>query len=187
VSVTFPEGVEGEGNVNVVFSPAVADITSVTLAEITAGLDITCYVVGDGFTPGGEQALRQDRRLCSRQVFGVPGSITYTLEELVYVYDPQAYGSADPENEAYETLAPDTDGFIIIRWGLPFETAFAADQIVDVYPVTMGAQIKNAPATGDSGGGGGGGGGGGASSKLTVRQTPFISGPAQMDASVVAA
>lgn len=183
MSVTFPEGIEGEGNVKVVVTSALANPAAPTLAEVTSAtnVDLTCYITGDGFAPGGEQETRTDRRLCSRQVFGVPGSVTYTIEELVYVYDPQAV-PGDPENRAYEKLAPNSQHFLMVRWGLPYETAFAAGQKLDVYPITAGAQFKNPPTTG----GGGGGGGDSGTSKLTVRQTPYIRGVANIDAVIAA-
>lgn len=183
MTVTFPEGVEGEGNVRVAFLLAIAGTGGPTLTEMGTAVELVCYITGDGFQPGGEQVTNTDRRLCSRQVFGVPGAITYSLEEVSYVYDPQDPEDLLGENEAYASLAPNTKGFIVIRWGLPYEDAWAADQIVDVFPVTMGAQFKNAPVASSGGGGGGGDGG---TTKLTVRQTPFVSGPARLDQELVA-
>lgn len=177
MSVTFPEGVEGEGTIKIVAVPAVADLDAPTVAELTAGtaVDLSCYVTSDGFQPTSEQESRTDRRLCSTQVLAVPGSITYTVGDLVYIYDPQA-AAADPENEAYEYLAPGASRYIVVRWGLAYDTAFASGQKVDVYPVTMGAQRKNAPVTGAGGGEG--------TSKLTVTQSSFLRAPAEIDAIV---
>lgn len=183
MTVTFPDGVEGEGNVKVAFLLALANPAAPSVAAFATAVDLSCYITGDGFQPGGEQVTNTDRRLCSRQVFSVPGAITYTIEEVTYVYDPQDPSDAGGENEAYATLAPGTKGFLAVRWGVPYEDAWATGDIVDIFPVTMGAQFKNAPVSASGGGGGGGDGG---TTKLTVRQTPFVSGPANLDVAMVA-
>lgn len=180
MTVTFPEGVEGEGRVKAAFVPAIDDIALPSLAgDLAAAIDVTCYITGDGFSPGGDQEERQDRRLCSRQVFGTPGSITYTIDELTYVYDPQDPSNAGGENEAYSELTPDRVGFLVVRWGVDFEDDLAVGDVVDIYPVTMGAQFKNPPVVGAGAGGGG-------TSKLTVRQRPYIRGEAELDVAIVA-
>jgi len=177
MTVTFPEGVEGEGRVKAAFLPALADIQAPDVAEFAAAIDVTCYIAGDGFNPGGEQEERQDRRLCSRQVFGSPGSITYTINEITYVYDPQDPENDGGENEAYSELTPDRTGILAIRFGIDYEIPWAAEQFADFYPVILGAQFKNPPVAGAGAGGGG-------TSKLTVRQTPYVSGPAFMDVEI---
>jgi hypothetical protein len=179
MTFTFPAGVEGEGNVKVAFLPAIADVEAPSLAgDLAAAIDLSCYVTGDGFTPGGTQEEKSDRRLCSRQTFGAPGAITYTIGELTYVYDPQDPSNTGLENEAYSELTPDRVGFIMVRFGIAFETDWAAAQIVDIYPAIMGAQFKNPPVAAAAGGGG--------TSKLTVRQTPYVSGPASLDVALAA-
>jgi hypothetical protein len=175
----FPDGIEGEGNVKVAFLPAIANTASPSVAgDFAAAIDLSCYVTGDGFAPGGSQEERTDRRLCSRQVFGSPGSITYTIGELTYVYAPQDPTGTGNENDAYSELTPDRVGFIAVRFGIAFETAWTAAQIADIYPVIMGAQFKNPPVAAAAGGAG--------TSKLTVRQTPYVSGPAILDVALVA-
>lgn len=182
MTITFPEGVEGEGNLKVAFLPAIADVDEPSLAGDFGGaeIEVSCYLVGDGVSNhGGSQETRTDRRLCSRQVFESPGSITYTVGEITYVYDPQDPEDAGGENEAYAELSVDRVGFLVLRWGVPYEDDYAIGDIIDIFPVILGAQFKNPPVIGAGAGGGG-------TSKLTVRQTPYISGPATLDTAIVA-
>lgn len=131
-----------DGNVKVVWVPAIADTLAPTLAELNApeAVDVSCYLTGDGWTPGKEQATISDPRLCSRQEFGKPGRKTPSLS--VTVIDNT--NTEDP-NDAIETLVENARGYFVERRGIAYEEDFAADQKVDVYPVTCGEKQSVAP------------------------------------------
>lgn len=173
MTVVYPEGVQAEGNVKVVFVTAIADPEEPTIAELNAGVDLSCFIKGT-FELSGEQATGSDRRLCSKEDFQVLGRITRSLEPITYVYDPQAAAS-EPDNEAYETLKAGVTGFLAIRYGLDAQdTAWAASQKVDVAPVECGFQKKDGIPEDDE------------FAKLTVTQTFGIIGPVADDAVVSA-
>ena len=173
MSATFPTGVPADGNVKVVWVPTLAVQAVPTVAELTAAsvLDITCGVVGGGFTTGADATTTKDIRLCSRQVFEDLGDITYSIEDIEYIITPQDV-TPTGENKIMQTLAPNTSGYVVVRWGMGFEEAFEAAQIVDVYHVTLGPQVKQAPER---------------NTKLRAKQKPYVIAPGvSLDVAVAA-
>jgi len=173
VSASFPVGVPADGNVKVVFVPTIADPKAPTLAELnaTSALDITCGVTGGGFTTSTDVQTLTDERLCSTQTFEDVGTFTYAIDDIEYIIDPQDV-SPTGENKIYKTLVPGTAGFIVVRYGVAYDTAFAAGDVVDVYPVKLGPQVKSAPER---------------NTKLRAKQKPYTIAPgAQVDVTLAA-
>jgi len=147
---------------------SLADPKNPLLSELTSGTtqDLSCYITAEGFQTTLDEQEITDQRLCSRAVYERPGRWRKSMT-LTYVYN-----MADPENNvAYLTLAYLTMGFIVARWGIPFETPWAEDDIVDVYPIQAGKPVKNQPT---------------ANGVLTVTQRLFIIGESIDDAVVAA-
>lgn len=167
--MTMPASVPSDGTLRVDYVPALANPAAPTVTELTAvgAQALSCYITGDGWQPTGEQASVTDQRLCSTQDFELPGRKTKSLT-LVYVHNP-----AEPtENEAYTTLAEGVKGYLVARYAVPYGQAWAADDIVDVWPVTAGEPMKQFN---------------GANSVNTASQRMFVTGPVERDVAVVAA
>jgi hypothetical protein len=162
----IPPGVASDGMVKVAFVAALANAAAPTVTELTAAtsVDLSCYLTKDGFQPGGEAQAVTDERLCSKQVFEDFGTVTYTIDNLVYIYDPQ--DAAGDSNKAYAAMPVGTSGWIVAGWGKDAEEAWAAADVVDVYPVKLGPQIKQAPES---------------NSKLKVQQKPYVTGSLEQD------
>lgn len=160
--------VESNGTVLVLFLTAVADLQEPTLAEMTAvsSLDLSCYLAGDGLTTDTTQNTIEDRRLCNKQTFERPGSLSRALE-LQYVYNPES----PDDDEARITLAAGVKGYIAIRWAVDADQAVAVGDMFDIYPVVMGAQRKQTP---------------GENSVHKITQKPFVTGAMAEDVLVVA-
>lgn len=139
-----PASVAADGNLKVVWVPAIANPAAPTLAELNAAsaIDLSCYLTADGFNPGTEEETVTDDRLCSRQSFARPGRTSDTLE-IGYVFRGQDTAAVD--NKAFTSLKHLTTGFIVERWGKDYAAAFAAADVVDVKPVQCGVQRKQAP------------------------------------------
>ena len=165
-----PTGIASEGNLYLKFVPVFASpaVPKLTEASAAGAVDLTCHLTKDGLALGGDQQAGTDDRLCSRQSFEIPGSYTDTLD-ITYVHNPQATVPAD--NLAYTTLKQGVTGYVVVRWGKPWETALAVGDKVDVYPVTAGIQRKQAPE---------------ANSSLKVAQKMFVTGPVARDVAIVA-
>lgn len=165
-----PTSVPADGTLRVQWVPAIADTTAPTVTELGAAgsVDLSCYLTADGFTPGTDEASIADDRLCSRATFERPGRTSDTLE-IGYVYQPQ--DAAAQDNEAWTTLRPRTSGYVVVRWGVDYETAFAIGDTVDVMPVQCGEQRKMTPE---------------ANTVLRVMQKLFVTGSVRKDVDIAA-
>lgn len=147
MALEIPPGVEADGAVLVAFVPEIADPSAPTLAEVTAPavVKLTCYITDNNFKPTADDATGEDRRLCSKQVFSTLGTTTWSFDNTVYVYDPQ--NPESESNKAYAAMKRGVDGFFVVRWGKDVEENpdFVAGDIVDVFPITCGTQVKEPP------------------------------------------
>ena len=149
--VTIPTGVKAEGTLKVSYVPTIAVVTAPTTVEVNAAgsLDISFFLTAGNFKPSGEQARGDDRRVGSKQTFEVLGREKSSIDDLIYIADPQAAAAA-PGNKAMEIFQQNVAGFFVVRYGLDAETVdFAAAQKVDVWPIIFGAQNKSQLAEND--------------------------------------
>ena len=132
-----PPGIDAAGNSRIVFVKALANPSAPTVAEIKAGTDISCAIYS--FVPTFEQSTVERTKYCSKQARETLGRTKVSIEDLEYDYHPQK-----PDDTAYgyyTQLTSGTQGWLIDRRGLDAKTEdWAADQLVDVYPVTVGAR-----------------------------------------------
>ncbi|PZF98261.1 hypothetical protein C1I99_13830 [Micromonospora deserti] len=163
----MPVSVPSDGTLRVDYVPAIANTAAPTVTELTAAgaQALSCYITIDGWQPTGDQATVTDQRLCATQDFEQPGRKTKSLT-LVYVHNP----TVPTSNEAYTTLAEGVTGYLVARYGVPRTQAWAAADIVDVWPITAGEPMKNFN---------------GANSVHTVTQRMFVTGPVALDSVVV--
>ena len=156
-----------DGNVKVAWVPAIA-ADAPTSTELTGAgvIDLSCYLTGDGWNPGLSENTISDDRLCSTQTFEQPGRHARSLD-IKYIENP----GSTTDNKAFDTLIPGTAGFLVLRRGTAFDTAFAADDLVDVWPVKCGQRAPQPPT---------------ADSPLTVSQKMFVTGKVREQATVAA-
>ena len=141
--LVIPASVSTNGTVRAIFVPTVADLGQLDLStEIGAvgSLDFSCYATGDGISAETAETNVDDPRLCSKAVYEAPGDRTDTLE-ITYVFNP----ASPANNEAHLELVEGRAGFIALRWAVDSEEDWAVGDIIDLYPVTLGAQRKNNP------------------------------------------
>jgi hypothetical protein len=125
-----------DGNMAVWLVPAIANTAAPTVAEITAGVDISCYLTPDGYAPTADQATITDNRLCSTETFGQPGRKTRGLS-LTGIDNTNSVHETE-FNDLVDTLVEGTPMHVVRRRGLPFDTPIAADQKVSVLPIKPG-------------------------------------------------
>lgn len=173
MTLIVPPGVPADGTVQLVFAPLFASPTSpklATEAKAAGALDLTCYVDPSSFGYANDQDTVTDDRLCAKTSYELPGRSKWSLDNLLYIMDPQ--NPASVSNKAYATLQPGISGFLMVRWGLDVDTTpLTAGQIVDVVPIKTGAQVKQKPE---------------ANSVLKVSQKFFITGPIAFDVPLAA-
>ncbi len=139
-----PVSVLADGMVKVTWLAVLTSTTAPAITELNAasGVDLSCYLTADGLTTGNDEQAITDDRLCSTQTFEKPGRFSDSLE-LMYVYQPQLPAAAD--NKAYSTLVRATTGFVVIRWGKLYSSAYIATDRVNVYPAQCGIQREQPP------------------------------------------
>lgn len=116
----------------------VANIAAPTLAEIAAGTDLTCFITKDGLNPGGTTNKIDTGALCSRldsQGIGTVG-MDYSLKL-------KRENSADV---AWVLSVWGSEGFLVVRRGILYGTAFAAAQPVEVVHAQMGEPVMASSA-----------------------------------------
>jgi hypothetical protein len=140
--MTQPASVFVDENLLVLWVVTIAVPSAPTVAELTAGsvLDATYYFTDGGWKPTIAEDTANDPRLAKRENFNRAGRRATTLP-LIYVTNP-ATPAADA---AAITFVEDAVGYFVERRGVDHDTAIAAAQKVNVYPVTLGAQIESDP------------------------------------------
>ena len=143
MALMVPPGITSMGMVAVYWVDAIAVPSAPTLAEITsatAALDIGCYIHGEWAVVDAEEEVIEDRRFCSKTVYGDFAEVKVTFDDLRYVIDPQHPASIT--SKAAAILTEGKMGFIVLRWGKDNEIALAAGDVVDVYPAKLGRPVK---------------------------------------------
>jgi hypothetical protein len=145
---SVPPSVPVDGRLRVWWVPTIADTAAPTVAEITAGVDITCYLNESKVGVSKDQSTIADRRMCNTTALQIPGSGTATADDVTYIYDPQAE-DADPMNVAFDELAEGSEGHYVVRRGVAYETEATAGQNVEVQSTTNGVRWDSSNATED--------------------------------------
>lgn len=143
-AIVLPPSIPVEGNSKIWWVPTLADPNAPKLTELAAvsAVDITCYLTKDGsFKDAMEQATYVDARACSAEETELFGAIKRSLEDLIYVYQPQAAALA-ADNAAEEKMVTGTTGYFVVRRGLPYQTAVAVGQFVSVVGATLGGRVE---------------------------------------------
>lgn len=168
--LTIPPGVDAEARINAIFAPT-NSLSVATLNGATA-VELTCYLTKGTLGISAETETGTDERECTAQVFEVLGKTTWTVNDLEYVWEPQAAPSS-PTNKAYDTLKKGTTGFLILRFGKDVDTAPAVGDKVWQIPVTLGEQAPK-PREGN------------AAEKLKIVQNVVVRGNVVKDAVLIA-
>lgn len=155
MTVVFPEGTPILGNTKVLATPAVASMAAPSLAtEIGAAtaVDLSCYLLPDGWNPTGTQGKgTRPRRLCSKTTQERLNTVAWAGPTLRYIHDPQG-ADADAGNEARELLVEDATLYFIERMGLDAQDdPFTATERVRTHHLRLGAQIPSGDRTDENG------------------------------------
>lgn len=150
-----PQKVTANGKDTWWFAPAVADMTAPTAAEINAvsGLNITCFLLAeqDGVT-GTAEKVRLARLLCETSTTEGLGERSWSLADLMGVFDPQA-AEGDDSKKAFELFRESQSGYLIRRQGVVSgaDADVTAGQFVDVFKVEVAEATPGKTSTGTDG------------------------------------
>ncbi|MEU5496176.1 hypothetical protein [Streptomyces griseofuscus] len=129
-----------DGNTKVAFATSIANIFAPTAAELTAATDWTTRLTPDGLKTDPSTADVDTSSLASTFTTNQPGRRSYTVE-LTF-----KRGSTTTEDNPYTTLTYGATGYLVVRRGTSYTTAFATGDKVEVYPVAAGEPQNVAPA-----------------------------------------
>lgn len=135
------------GDLRVAWLPAVAHNTlaEVTMAEITAGTDLTDLIVSDGVSTPNNATTVDVSTIGTRQVKTAPGRYGGDPIEITFLRK-----TALADDEAWTTFTKDATGFLLIGRFQVDGKAFAAGDRVEVWPVTVMSRQSLNVATNDA-------------------------------------
>jgi hypothetical protein len=128
-----------DGQIKVTYVPSIADIAAPTVAELTAGTDFECLITADGLNPSSDEDTVAIPKLCQTINAQAPGRTTYGFD-LTFVRQED-----EADDTAWSTLLRGTEGFLVVRYGIAHDTAYAAAQSVQVYPGRCGERRPAQP------------------------------------------
>lgn len=143
MTAVYPEGTPTLGNIKVVALVDIPDdLSSISKAEILAGVDVSCYLYPAGWAPTGTTAKgTKPARLCSKVTLEQLNRTTFTFGDLQYVYDPQGAPGADG-NELFDLLVDGTEVVFVERRGLDAEDEpYDTGDRYRAHHMKVGAQI----------------------------------------------
>lgn len=145
---TVLDGVSSNETVSLKWVETIADPTAPKLAtELNAASSVQLECLIDGGFDIDFTVERKDlRRMCSRQVRQRSGPVTYSVQDVFVVYDPQDMAAA--VSKAYAALTDGNQGYLVERRGIHVDTAWAVGDLVRVIPVEV-ANANPAPPEDD--------------------------------------
>ena len=129
-----------DGNTKVAWVTSIANINAPTTTELNAGFDWTQRLTPDGLKTDPTTADVDTSSLASTFGTNQPGRRSYACEITF------KRGSTPTEDQPYSTLAYNVAGYLVVRRGTAFATAFTSGDRIEVYPVTCSEPQNVAPA-----------------------------------------
>jgi hypothetical protein len=129
-----------DGKTRVAWVASISNINAPTTPELTGGLDLTARITPDGLKTDPSTADVDVSSLAStfdaKEVGRVGVDVELTLKR----------GTTTGEDQAYTTLVYGVHGYLVIRRGIDYATAWTTGQQVEVYPVACAERANVAPA-----------------------------------------
>lgn len=149
MTAVLTTGVKAQGNIKLNWVTTIsAPATAVTTTEINAGVDISCYMMADGWAPSIDSNRgNTPARLCTTVQFEQFGNTTYSIGDIKYSWQPQAAALASGV-AAWEALVPGTSGYFVERQGLnAVSSAWTAAQFCNIWPAILGQRLSAGDTT----------------------------------------
>lgn len=111
---------------------APSDLAAPTVSELNAGTDITCDLTADGLKLGTTNNSISSGGLCSGVDSTVPGRTTFSASLTGFKFEQT---DATP---LWDAVTKGDEAWLVIRYGVPHDTAWANGQEVEVYDFLWG-------------------------------------------------
>jgi len=129
-----------DGMTKVVWASSIANINAPTTTELNAGADYTTRVTPDGLKIDPSTADVDTSSLASTFDTKTVGRVGFDVEMTF------KRGTTGGEDLPYTTLKYNVSGYLVVRRGVAYATAWASSQKCEVYPVICGEPQNVAPA-----------------------------------------
>jgi hypothetical protein len=129
-----------DGMTKVVWASSIANINAPTTTELNAGSDFTTRVTPDGLKIDPSTADVDTSSLASTFDTKTVGRIGFDVEMTF------KRGTTGGEDLPYTTLKYGVSGFLVVRRGIAYATAWATSQKCEVYQMTCGEPQNSSPA-----------------------------------------
>lgn len=126
-----------DGNIKVTYVPTIDDISAPTTAELAAGVELECLITT--LAPSIDEETVTVPKLCETITAQAPGRTSYAWGLTMVRKDEPA------EDVGWTTLIRGTTGYLVLRFGVPYETAYADGDQVQVYPGKAGERMDQQP------------------------------------------
>jgi len=129
-----------DGMTRVAWVSSIANIAAPTASELTAGNDFTQRITPDGLKLDPSTADVDTSSLASTFDTKTVGRVGFDVE-LTF-----KRGSTPTEDLPFTTLKYGVSGYLAVRRGVAYTTAWTTGQKVEVYPITCGEPQNSSPA-----------------------------------------
>ncbi|NXY93501.1 hypothetical protein HYE82_03570 [Streptomyces sp. BR123] len=129
-----------DGKTKVVWASSIANLAAPTTTELNAGSDFTTRITPDGLKLDPSTADVDTSSLASTFDTKTVGRVGFEVE-LTF-----KRGSTAGEDLPYTTLKYGVSGYLVVRRGIDYATAWASGQKCEVYPITCGEPANSSPA-----------------------------------------
>ncbi|WP_372672972.1 phage tail tube protein [Amycolatopsis kentuckyensis] len=121
-----------DGNNRVSFVPAIANPAAPTVAELNAGTSLEGLIMGDGLDINTDEDTVTADKLSETTHSESPGRSKTTIQLTCVRKDVPA------QDVAWTTLLRGLTGYLVVRRGVAYTTAWTIGQKPEVYPVKFG-------------------------------------------------
>lgn len=128
-----------DGKTRVAWLSTVANLNAPTVAELTAGADYTKRITPDGLKLDPTTADVDTSSLASTFDTKTVGRVGFDVE-LTF-----KRGDNPTDDAPYSTLKYGVSGFLAVRRGVAYATAWTVGQKVEIYPITCGEPQNTSP------------------------------------------
>ncbi|MFE0651058.1 hypothetical protein ACFVZH_20955 [Streptomyces sp. NPDC059534] len=129
-----------DGKTRVYWVPSISNVNAPTTTELNAGSDYTQRITPDGLKLDPSTADVDTSSLASTFDTKTVGRVGFDVEVTF------KRGDTGPEDLPYTTLKYGVSGYLVVRRGVAYATAWAASQKAEVYPITCGEPQNVSPA-----------------------------------------
>ena len=131
-----------DGKTRAAFVPTITNIAAPTVAQITAGTDLSPFITKNGLSTPSNLNMVASGALAETFDAEVPGTFGGPIELTMF--------RDVPTDAAWELFTFGTEGYIVIRYGVLSATAFASTNDVEVYAIQTHEPIMTPPATNEN-------------------------------------